>query len=67
MTGWTADEIEAELARRAAEEARRDRERADSTGRSEAARAKAVCVHCNQPFVSYSEDDLLCDFCLGDD
>lgn len=66
MSGWTRKEIEAELKRRAAEEMRRDDERADAARRAEAARANALCLHCGNPFVSDGPDHPVCDICLGD-
>jgi hypothetical protein len=67
MSGWTRKEIEAELARRSAAELSRDRERAESARREEAARANALCLHCGNPFVSHGADQPLCATCLGDE
>lgn len=67
MSAWTPDEISAELARRSAEEGRRDTERADAARRLEASPSNSECLHCGNPFVSYGDDHVLCDTCLGND
>jgi hypothetical protein len=62
---WTKAEVEAELKRRAKAERDRDDAYRKSQARHEQERANAICLHCGNPFISYS-DFPLCDACLGD-
>lgn len=65
---WAPEDIKTGLAKREADERRRDEERVEGIRRSERARANATCIHCGNPFVSYTTTEFpLCDQCQGED
>jgi len=68
-TGWTKEEVEAELRRRSDAQREFDRNWQDAARKAELANADANCIHCGRPFrmaLAAGGEWGFCDECAGD-